>query len=616
MAAPVPIGSHRPAGRVLSAADSTGCTPPDAATANAADAALAHGLSSSMPIRVSSAQGRRTPCRLLDTFLQDGSSLHQLAIQALIFDGGAGTCLWGADGKHGALAVMSQYPKAVQRVDPLPSSIRRIAGVCSLSEVSFWVSFTLVLGGCQCFFEDVPVLNGHSGLLLGNDCIAAARSQISYDSPQGGTVVFRHADTLAPISRPIRFVCTEAAVHDWSTLCERVSPPSLVALASDASAPTATARVEVRGDGSARVSLSVKTQSPVRHNDTTPVRTALRVGAGGRVSLSLNASRISATAEHALREVAPVGFTPHNVVCEPWSETLIPLQVPFSLCGNTRIGIVPLEDKATYGDLGVLIAPTVASTHDGVAHVRAINFSGKRVSLPLLTPIVRYIIDPTYTTLRTEYDPDALMDTIHVGPTDSASLRACKAMLSRRLSAFRSTLSSTHLMRHTIRTPDVDSGKVKAPCASNRLRPPVEMAALEAMVDKLRKEQCVEPADPTEYNALPLVLHKPDGSMRPALNYIGLNFVSEKDTFPLPNVESNIAALGKANWFSTLDLLQGFLQVELEPSSKHKTAFTVGGRQWQFTRMPMGLSSSPGAFMRVVDAALRGLPPGIAFAYV
>ena len=642
MAAAMPIGTLRPAGRILTPADKNPSNAPEGApdvqpphehgpsaplcgerrhlphlTRDvAATVALARDAGAPASVRVSSSYGRRTPCRLLDTFLSDGSSLHQLAVQALILDGGAGTCLWGADGTHGARAVMARYPKAVRYVEPLPSSIRRIAGVCSLSEVSFWVSFTLFLGGCECFFEDVPVLDGHSGLLLGNDCIAAARSQISYDSEHGGTVVFRHVDTLAPISRPIRFVCTDAAVHDWSSLCDRVSPPVTVALATDASCPPVSANVGLQDDGRVRVSLLVEEQLAPTPKPTLPVRTALRVEAGGRVSLKLNAASISSASEHALREVAPVGFTPKNVVCEPWSETLIPLQIPFSLLGNKKVGIVPLEDKATYGDLGVLIAPTIATAKDGLVHVRAINYSGKRVSLPLLTPIVRYVIDPTYTLLHTEYDPDALMDAIHVGVDDPAALRSCKAMLSRRLSAFRTTLSSTHLMRHEIRTPDVDSGKIKAPCAQNRIRPPVEMAALEEMVAKLRKEQCVEPGDPTEYNALPLILHKPDGSMRPALNYIGLNFASEKDTFPLPNVEANIAALGRANWFSTLDLLQGFLQVELEPSSKRKTAFTVGGRQWQFTRMPMGLSSSPGAFMRVVDAALRGLPPGIAFAYV
>ena len=32
--------------------------------------------------------------------------------------------------------------------------------------------------------------------------------------------------------------------------------------------------------------------------------------------------------------------------------------------------------------------------------------------------------------------------------------------------------------------------------------------------------------------------------------------------------------------------------------------------------MPMGLTSSPGTFMRLVDATLRGLPPATALAFV
>ena len=113
-----------------------------------------------------------------------------------------------------------------------------------------------------------------------------------------------------------------------------------------------------------------------------------------------------------------------------------------------------------------------------------------------------------------------------------------------------------------------------------------------------------------------MTVYKPDGSLRPALDYRPTNATVEKDVYPLSSIESNLANLGKANWFTTVDLLSGFLQLELEPQDRHKTAFQVGNQMWQFKRLPMGLTSSPGAFMRVVDAALRGLPPGIAFAYV
>ena len=204
------------------------------------------------------------------------------------------------------------------------------------------------------------------------------------------------------------------------------------------------------------------------------------------------------------------------------------------------------------------------------------------------------------------------MQRVHIGPDDPTDLRKIKEMISRRLSLFRTTLSHAHPMKATIKLkPDA-----KPFSAAERRRPPKEESALDEMVNKLRAQQIVEPAERSEWNALPLVLYKPDGSLRPAIDYRGLNLQCEKDTFPLPNVVSNLSALGRANWFTTVDLLQGFLQLELDDESKPLTTFTVGGRQWQYKRMPMGLTSSPGSFMRVVDAALRGLPPGIAYAYV
>ena len=136
------------------------------------------------------------------------------------------------------------------------------------------------------------------------------------------------------------------------------------------------------------------------------------------------------------------------------------------------------------------------------------------------------------------------------------------------------------------------------------------------MAGGLLKQDIIEDANRSPYNALPMIIYKPDGSLRPAIDFRGLNLITERDSYPLPNIEANLAALGRANWITTVDLLQGFLQLELSDSAKIKTAFTIGNRQYQFKRMPMGLTSSPSSFMRVVDAALRGLPPGIAYAYI
>ena len=153
---------------------------------------------------------------------------------------------------------------------------------------------------------------------------------------------------------------------------------------------------------------------------------------------------------------------------------LLELQLPASICRDKPVAVVPIDDIKTYGDLGVLIAPAVLTPHNGVIHVRAINVSRRPVNIPLLTPLVRYIIDPKTSQLEVEYTPEEVMDNIHVGPTDSSDLIDCKNMIRTRLSLFQSRLRYTHVMPHDIKTPDVDSGRTKAPFTASRQRPPRE----------------------------------------------------------------------------------------------------------------------------------------------
>ena len=336
----------------------------------------------------------------------------------------------------------------------------------------------------------------------------------------------------------------------------------------------------------------------------------------GGVRLNILPSIPFDPSRYALEEVAPVAFSPTSKVIPAWSETWVELRLPKSVPVDKPVAIVPLEDRERYGDLGVLIKPCFQIPKNGKVWVQALNAGRRDVNIPNLAPVGRFIIDPKVSMLEVEYDADGVMKRIHVGPDDSPSLVKCKVMISKRLSLFRTSLGHCHVGPHEIVTTEYDKGLKRAPAASARVRPTLEEDELKGMVKKLYKQDIVEPADPTEFNALPMVIHKPDGSLRPAIDYRGLNAISDRQSYPLPNVEANIAALGRANWFTTLDLLQGFLQIELTPDSKHKTTFSVGGRQWQYKRMPMGLASSPSAFMRVVDACLAGLPPGIAFAYV
>jgi RNase H-like domain found in reverse transcriptase/Reverse transcriptase (RNA-dependent DNA polymerase)/Integrase zinc binding domain/Integrase core domain len=94
---------------------------------------------------------------------------------------------------------------------------------------------------------------------------------------------------------------------------------------------------------------------------------------------------------------------------------------------------------------------------------------------------------------------------------------------------------------------------------------------------------------------------------RIVIDYRELNKQVEDDKFPIPLITDILDSLGKCVYFSTLDLTQGYYQVELEDESRPCTAFSTANQHYQLTRLPMGLKTSPAQFSRIMSLALSGL---------
>ncbi|ETV95586.1 hypothetical protein H310_11021 [Aphanomyces invadans] len=71
-----------------------------------------------------------------------------------------------------------------------------------------------------------------------------------------------------------------------------------------------------------------------------------------------------------------------------------------------------------------------------------------------------------------------------------------------------------------------------------------------------------------------LMIRKPDGSIRFCIDYRKLNDVTAKDCYPMHRVDDLLDFLGKAKYFSTMDVASGYWNVRMAEDSIEKTAFT------------------------------------------
>ena len=110
---------------------------------------------------------------------------------------------------------------------------------------------------------------------------------------------------------------------------------------------------------------------------------------------------------------------------------------------------------------------------------------------------------------------------------------------------------------------------------------------------------------------------KKDGSFRPVIDFRRVNEVTEDEKYPLPVLKDLLMSLGHGNTvFSTLDLLSGYWQVKMAPSSRAVTAFSTPNGHFEFKRMPFGLKTAPISFSKMMNTLLSDLLGRGVYAYL
>ena len=91
------------------------------------------------------------------------------------------------------------------------------------------------------------------------------------------------------------------------------------------------------------------------------------------------------------------------------------------------------------------------------------------------------------------------------------------------------------------------------------------------------------------------------------MDYRKLNEVTRKDAYPLPCIDMTLDTLAGSSWFSTLDLVSGYWQVEVAEADRDKTVFCTTEGLFEFKVMPFELCNAPATFQRLMDFILAGL---------
>ncbi|GFU79325.1 retrovirus-related Pol polyprotein from transposon 297 [Trichonephila clavipes] len=143
-----------------------------------------------------------------------------------------------------------------------------------------------------------------------------------------------------------------------------------------------------------------------------------------------------------------------------------------------------------------------------------------------------------------------------------------------------------------------------------------ERQEVNKQIEEWLNEGIIRPSS-AEYASPIVMVKKKDGSSRMCIDYRKLNQKLVKDKFPLPIIEDVLDTLQEAKVYSTLDLRNGFFHVDVDEDCRKYTSFIVPDGQFEFNKVPFGLSTSPGVFQCYVSSIFRDLTrKGIVISYL
>ena len=130
---------------------------------------------------------------------------------------------------------------------------------------------------------------------------------------------------------------------------------------------------------------------------------------------------------------------------------------------------------------------------------------------------------------------------------------------------------------------------------------PERHKAINEEVGKLLRENAIREVEYPEWLANVALVKKENDKWQLCIDFIDLNRVCPKDSFPLPQIDLIVDAITGHELLNFVDAFSGYNQINMDPNDQEKTSFVTGQGTYCYRVMPFELKNAEATYQRLVN---------------